>query len=178
MFNMMPVYNKVMGKLFPTQSIDEQLKTLHPIHEEQHPKLTWRQVLPICEKLAADQANLKGLRIVRPLGIGYSLSDGFYTYSFMTNEDLGGRTLGSFVQVDGDTGELQLVYTPKNLLLGDRIFNWLYSLHWADFHDQLWYRVLVFLLGLAMVGLSVTGVYLWWKKREVRILSKRKVVVP
>jgi uncharacterized iron-regulated membrane protein len=86
----------------------------------------------------------------------------------LTQEDLGGRTQGSFIEVDGDTGELQLIYTPRTLLLGDRIESWLYSLHWADIHDQLWYRILVFLLGLIIVGLSVTGIYIWWKKLKNR----------
>jgi len=174
MFNFGPVYYKVMGKLFPSQSIEEQLKTLHPVHETGHPKLTWSQILPICEKLTSEQAKLKGFTVVRPLGMGYCEHEGFYSYSFLTQEDLGGRTLGSFIQVDGDTGELQLVYTPKTLLFGNRIDNWLYSLHWADFHDQLWFRLVVFLLGLAMVGLSVTGIYVWWKKRETRVLIKRR----
>jgi len=111
--------------------------------------------------------------VVRPLGIGFSESEGFYTYSFLTKEDLGGRTQGSFIEVDGDTGELQLVYTPKTLLLGDRIESWLYSLHWADFHDELWFRIVVFFLGVAMVGLSVTGIYIWLKKRVAK--NKMKV---
>jgi len=174
MFNFGPVYYQVMVKLFPSQSIEEQLKTLHPVHETEHPKLTWSQILPICEKLTSEQAELKGFAVVRTLGMGYSEHEGFYSYSFLTQEDPGARTLGSFIQVDGDNGELQLVYTPRILLLGNRIDNWLYSLHWADFHDQFWFRLVVFLLGLAMVGLSVTGIYLWWKKRETRVLINRR----
>jgi len=177
MFNMRPTYESVMGVLFPCQTINDQLKTLHPVHATDHPKFNWRQILPVCENLTAEQAKLKGFSVVRPLGIGYSKSEGFYTYSFLTQEDLGGRTLGSFIEVDGDTGELQLLYTPRNLLLGDRIENWLYSLHWADFHDQVWFRTLVFVLGIAMVGFSVTGIYVWWEKEKTKKLIRRRKAI-
>jgi uncharacterized iron-regulated membrane protein len=39
-------------------------------------------------------------------------------------------------------------------------------LHFADVADITLYRVFVCLLGLAVAGLSGTGVYIWLKKRR------------
>ena len=47
----------------------------------------------------------------------------------------------------------------------------LWSLHYGDIRDSLLYRFLAFILGLAIVMLSVTGVDIWWKKRAGRIFA-------
>jgi len=168
MFNCGAVYEKVMGKLFPYKTFDQQLQTLHPGHISEYPKLSWRQALPLCEKLAEQQAKLKGFTIERPSGFCYITDPGVYSYSFVAKGDLGATTMPSGLWMDGDTGELQSIDFPGHSPIGNRITNWLYSLHWADFHGYLWYRALVCSLGLAIAGLSVTGVYVWWKKRETQ----------
>ena len=174
MFNLTPVYEKVMGKLLPYETFEEQIRPLHPGHKSENPKLSWRQVLPICEKLTAEQAKEKGFTVERACGFCYIPDPGVYSYSIRAKGDVGGRTWESGIWVDGDTGELQQVGYPGGMPAGNRIGQWLYALHWADFHDQLWYRAVVCLLGLAIVGLSITGVYVWWRKKETRISIRER----
>jgi uncharacterized iron-regulated membrane protein len=42
------------------------------------------------------------------------------------------------------------------------------ALHFADLRDSLAYTVLVCALGLGVAVLSITGVYIWLKKRRAR----------
>jgi uncharacterized iron-regulated membrane protein len=51
---------------------------------------------------------------------------------------------------------------------GNTVENWLRALHFADLRDSLAYRVLVCALGLGVAVLSVTGIYIWLKKRRAR----------
>ncbi len=51
---------------------------------------------------------------------------------------------------------------------GNTVSNWLRALHRADVFG-LPYRIFVCVLGLIITMLSVTGVYIWWKKRKARI---------
>ena len=55
--------------------------------------------------------------------------------------------------------------TPANT-----ISNWLYALHMGTVF-WLPYRILVCVLRLVVAMLSVTGVYLWWKKRRSRLVA-------
>ncbi len=49
---------------------------------------------------------------------------------------------------------------------------WLFALHEANLFG-LPYRIFVCLLGLVIVMLSVTGVYIWWKKWRARKSKKQ-----
>jgi hypothetical protein len=46
---------------------------------------------------------------------------------------------------------------------------------YADLRDFLPYRVFICALGLLLVMLSVTGVYIWRKKRKGRLLAASRV---
>ena len=50
---------------------------------------------------------------------------------------------------------------------------WLVALHMANVFG-LPYRILVVVLGLGIVALSVTGVYIWWSKRAARRVPARR----
>ncbi len=55
--------------------------------------------------------------------------------------------------------------------MGETITNWLVALHMIrDPVNYFAYRLFVAVIGLVIVALSVTGVYIWWKKRAARIL--------
>jgi len=53
--------------------------------------------------------------------------------------------------------------------------NWLRALHMIqDPVDYLVYRIFVCVIGVVIVMLSVTGVYIWWKKRRARISNVKR----
>ena len=76
----------------------------------------------------------------------------------------GGATSVAF---DADSGDLVELSQPTGEHLGNTIESWLYALHMARVFGMP-YRILVCVLGLVIAMLSVTGVYIWWKKRAAR----------
>ena len=69
---------------------------------------------------------------------------------------------------DGDTGALRTVSEPTGEHAGNTIESWLYALHMARVFG-LGYQIFVCLLGLVVALLSVTGVYIWYKKSFPRL---------
>ena len=66
-----------------------------------------------------------------------------------------------------DTGALISLDLPVGEHSGNTVTAWLRALHMADVFG-LPYRIFVCVLGLVITMLSVTGVYIWSKKREAR----------
>ena len=77
---------------------------------------------------------------------------------------------------DAYTGALTRVSLPTRQRSGDTITTWLIELHMADLFGFP-YRIFVCGFGFVIVMLSVTGVYIWTKKRSVRELPTRKLRV-
>lgn len=134
------------------------------------PALNWHQA----QERAAAELTKAGLRLVRVESLSYSAASGIYTYRVATNKDfqtIGGRT---YVLVDGNTGALNRIRLPSGQYSGLTFTNWIYALHMANVFG-LPYRILVFIVGFVMTLLSVTGVYIWWKKRRFRLFSAGRV---
>ena len=74
--------------------------------------------------------------------------------------------------IDAATGRFVKLYLPTGQKAGDTISLWLLTLHMA----KLWglpYKLFVCFMGLVITMLSVTGVYIWLKKRWA-VKSKQK----
>lgn len=140
----------------------------------EHPTVTWREA----EADARAELARAGLTLRRIESLTYSPGSGIYTYRVATNldiQDSGGRT---FVMVDGTNGAVTELRLPSGQYSGLTLTNWLYALHMANVFG-LPYRVLVFIVGIVMTMLSVTGVYIWWKKRRFRqFISERARLRP
>ena len=167
MFNLSPVYEKVTGIAFDYQSGEDFIKS-HPDRPIANPKLDWRAAQTRGEQLMAQQAALHGFTVQRPSGLAYIEAWGVYSYTVQSSRDFRRRSPGTNLFLDGDTGELRDFSLPNGEHTGNTISNWLWALHYGDVYGLRSYRALVCLLGLLIVMLSVTGVYLWWKKRRAR----------
>ena len=129
----------------------------------ENPVLSWRQA----QKLGEVELVRAGLILRRVESLSYSPETGAYTYRVATNMDIqtkGGRT---YVMIDGNTGQLNELRLPSGQHSGLTFTNWIYALHMANVFG-LPYRILVFVAGLVLTMLSVTGVYIWWKKLGFR----------
>ena len=108
-------------------------------------------------------------------GLAYIAQGGVYSYSVRSTRDISeGGWGGAGIWLDGDTGELKKVFLPDGEHTGNTVTNWLRALHFANWHGWMAYRILVCILGLVITMLSVTGVYIWLKKRHARRTSKEK----
>ena len=167
MFNLNPVYEKVTRTVFDYRSDMEFILAFHGRAIER-PKLDWRAAQARGEQLLAQQAVIHGFTIRQPFGLAYLAKQGVYSYDAITSRDFRPHGWGTGVWLDGDTGELKHLWLPDGEHAGNTIGNWLWAFHFADVYGLRSYRFLVAVIGLLISMLSVTGVYIWWKKQLLR----------
>lgn len=169
MMNIRPLYEPVMRTLFdyrsPLESLERPLPQPRP-----HPRLSWHDAQTAGHRLMAQQARQLGFTFGMPLSLMYFPEAGAYLYEVRGSDDLFERAPkggGTSVVFDGDTGELRELSRPTGERLGNTMESWLYALHMARVFGRP-YQVLVCLTGLLVAVLSVTGVYIWLRKRAAR----------
>ncbi|GAB5499610.1 MAG: PepSY-associated TM helix domain-containing protein [Pseudohongiellaceae bacterium] len=87
--------------------------------------------------------------------------------TFMHPEEWWNEYGASTVYIDQYDGEVLEVWDARDLPAGSTLLSWMFPLHNGDALG-LPGRILVFLSGLLMTGLFVTGIYMWLKKRQPR----------
>ncbi|HVP49610.1 MAG TPA: PepSY-associated TM helix domain-containing protein, partial [Candidatus Bathyarchaeia archaeon] len=174
MLTLRSVYVPVTKALFDYRSDEQILESVMRPEPLDTPKLDWRAAQTAGEKLMAQQAELHGFSITRPYGMAYIPAFGVYTYAVRSSLDIRGHGWDTSVWVDGDTGALRDVGLPSGQHAGNTVSTWLWGLHYGDIRDFLPYRILVCVFGIVLTMLSVTGVYIWWKKRRARALGVRQ----
>ena len=173
MFNLNSAYLPVMRALFDYLDPGWVMQRPGP-HENAHPRLNWREAQTLGAAAMARVAAERGFTIVRPYGMAYIESFGVYTYAVESNLNVQQNGWSTSVWVDGDTGEIRDVSVPTGEHTGNSVETWLRALHFADLHNSFLYRVFVTVVGLVVTLLSVTGIYLWLKKRRARLWSRAR----
>jgi uncharacterized iron-regulated membrane protein len=175
MMNIRPVYERVMHAVFAYQSpMDEFMANARP---NDSPRLGWHEALATGQRLIAEQSGQRGFTVGEPLGFMYFPDIGAYGYEVRGSRDLFERAPkggGTSVMFDGDTGQLRELSQPTGEHAGNTVESWLYALHMARVFGRP-YQVFVCVLGLLVSTLSFTGVYIWWKKRKVRLAANLRV---
>ena len=169
------VYEKATAMLFDARPMRERFAEFAPPHEGAGPmKLDWRAALTRGRELAADSAAAGGFRILQSKGLTSLNYARTYNYivetdrSFPADKEL-------VVFFDGDDGASRGVMPTSTGHSGETITNWLRALHMArNPVDYLPYRIFVCVLGLVIAMLSITGVYVWWKKQRAQRLRRTR----
>jgi uncharacterized iron-regulated membrane protein len=136
------------------------------------PLLDWRAAQAAGEMLMALEASKHGFGVETPVALSYDPKKGLYKYTVRSSLDIQDHRGRTEVYFDGDTGDNVLVLLPTGQYAGNTVTSWIYALHMGNIFGLTW-RIFVCMLGLAIVMLSATGVYIWWKKRSARRASKR-----
>ncbi|WP_159877436.1 PepSY-associated TM helix domain-containing protein [Aquitalea denitrificans] len=164
-FNLPSVYKPVMATLFTTQTEPDEAA---PGRASQlPPRLDWEAARSRGRELMTRLAASKGFAILEEDDLFYDSRTGLYGFSSRSSLDVSHRWGSTVVYFDGDTGRDQGAWLPTGRASGDTIHSWLVSLHMAAI-GGLPYKVFIMLLGLVVASLSVTGVAVWWKKRQGR----------
>jgi uncharacterized iron-regulated membrane protein len=171
MMNLPPAYEFVTGSLFEYQSSSKVIASA-AARPNETPRLGWSEAEKVGGRIISEQAALRGFTLGRPDSLGYVPALGAYSYGAASGLDVRGRSSDTGVWFDGDTGELRWTVFPTGERTGNTISSWLWALHFGDVADSTLYRLLVFLLGLWVVGLSVTGVAIWQLKRSARNIQR------
>lgn len=132
------------------------------------PKLYWRTAQAVGELLLANAAQAQGFTVEQPVGLWLDRARGQYHYIARSSLDFQNKRGRTMVIFDADTGALKSLELPSGQHAGWTVTNWLQSLHEANVFG-LPYRIFVSLLGLVITMLSLTGAYIWWKKRVARL---------
>ncbi|MCX7056492.1 MAG: PepSY-associated TM helix domain-containing protein [Proteobacteria bacterium] len=171
MFNLNPTYIAVTRSVLDYE--DPMSVMQRPgLHESPAPQLNWSDAQILGERALRRVAAERGFKILRPYGMAYIESLGVYTYAVESSLNVQNSAWSTSVWVDGDTGDIRDVSVPSGEHTGNTVETWLRALHFADLHDSTEYRIFVAATGLATTMLSVTGIYLWWKKRRARRWSQ------
>jgi uncharacterized iron-regulated membrane protein len=135
--------------------------------DETRPPMEWEEALATGVRRMDEQARQHGFIIERPLALYHHRQQGLYEYRVRSSRDIGDKAGSTAVYFDSRSGQTKDVSLPTGHRSGTTITTWLVELHTANIFG-LPYRIFVCLLGLLIAVLSVTGVYIWWKKRIAR----------
>lgn len=182
MLNFGPLHRAISRTVLSYPSAQEEAQRRDRMRAESgESPLTMREALAVGQRLAAAEAEKRGMAIERTCGVlivpGGS---GGAFLNLRSSRDLAAPALcGTQMQYSAVTGEVYSFTTPMvasgGAPSGLVVNAWLLQLHYARNFGPV-YRGLVFVLGLLLAGMSGTGVYLWWKKRGVR--RSRQLTTP
>ena len=138
--------------------------------------MEWEDAQKTGERLMEAQARRHGFAIERPLALYHLREAGLYEYRVRSSRDIGDKAGSTSILFDSRSGELTTLSLPTGQRSGTTLTTWLVELHTANIFG-LPYRIFVCALGLIIAMLSVTGVYIWWKKRSARKLRSSAVTL-
>lgn len=170
MFNLPQVYAPLTKTLFDYRDITD--LPAGTLRRNPAPRLDWGAAQSAGERALGAAARRLGFTIERPYGMAYIPEFGVYTYAVASDLNIQTHSWATSVWIDGDSGKLVSVTVPKTEPSGNNLDLWLRALHFADIRDSWIYRLAVFVLGLAITVLSVTGIYIWLKKRRARRFAR------
>jgi uncharacterized iron-regulated membrane protein len=176
MLSLRPVYDRVTKTVFDYHTDDEIMSSVTLKEPLDNPKLGWREAQAHGEREMSRIAAQHGFTITRPYGMAYIPEFGVYTYAVRGSNDIRGEGWDTSIWIDGNTGALRDVSLPSGQHTGNTVSTLLWGLHYGDIRNLLPYRILVAFFGLVLTVISVTGVYIWWKKRKARVRPTRSTV--
>jgi len=170
-FNLGPqVYQPVMKALFDLPDFSKL-----PIANLPEPKpesgLNWQNAHAIGRRLMTEQARLNDFQIINEEALQYQPEKGLFGYVVMSDRDINDKNGSTIVFFDGNSGEFVSLFTSSGQNAGLTISMWLFALHMS----KVWglpFQIFVCLMGLVVAMLSITGVYIWLKKRRAAKLKR------
>ena len=163
-FNLGEVYYPVMKALLPSQ---ETSASAPPAEGAKGPPMPWPQARETGRAHMAALARERGFTVLREHRLSFDPRRGQYNYRVQSDRDIRDRRVTTMVTFDAASGALVSHYIPTGEAAGDTATTWFLTLHLADIGG--WpYKLATTLLGGVIVLLSVTGVYVWWRKRRGR----------
>ena len=139
--------------------------------------MDWEAALATGERLMGVLAKEKSFSIDRPIAFNRLDEDSLYEYRVHSSRDVGEKAGYTSIFFDSRSGDLRGMKLPTGDRAGDTITTWLVELHTANVFG-LAFRIFVCALGIMVAALSITGVYIWWKKRRARRLHDAGATLP
>jgi uncharacterized iron-regulated membrane protein len=165
------IYQPVMKAAFNMPDPFEKL----PVLKEPQPKpvLGWSEAYSIAQRLMGEQAKIYDFHVQYEDSFSYMADRGAYYYAVRSDHDLMDIGASTFLLFDGNTGKFAELSLPTGQNAGSTINSWIFALHMA----MIWglpFKIFVTVVGMLIAMLSITGVYIWLKKRNARKFSQEK----
>ncbi|MEJ1168798.1 PepSY-associated TM helix domain-containing protein [Variovorax sp. CCNWLW235] len=163
------IFHPMLSLVSKTTPGPSALVPLAPLGARIEPAIGFRQIVADAEA----EARRRGW--TTPLGgVFYNQRGGFYNVSFFdhaSHDDSDGMGLSN-LYLDGRDGHIISSNRPWHGTAADVFAQLQLPLHGGRILG-LPGRILMSLMGLAVAGLSVTGIVIWWRKRRARLLQTR-----
>jgi uncharacterized iron-regulated membrane protein len=163
--NLRPVYTAVTSPFLPYEP------SIVAAPAEPRPRdwepMGWAEAQATAVRLMDDQAREHGFTVERPMALYLVRRAGVFEYRVRSSRDVGDKYGSTSIYFDASSGALRQLRLPTGQAAGNTVATWLLSLHMANVFG-LPFRVLVFVVGLGIAMLSVTGVTIWLQKRRAR----------
>jgi uncharacterized iron-regulated membrane protein len=162
-FNLREVYLPVMNSL----GGNDVFSALPNKLGERNPKHDWSARLADARRLASEHGSTHGYHVKKESALAYRRSSNTYEYRFLADTDLPTDRPQSRLFFSATNGELVGYKSGRGNLTADGVNEWLVALHITS----IWgtpYKIAIVCFGLLVCWLSVTGMIVWWKKREIK----------
>ena len=137
--------------------------------------IDWRTAQAIGQRLITEQAQLYDFQVTGEEALMYMPEKGLFGYVVKSDRDVNDENGSTVVYFDGNSGAFVSLLTPSGQNAGLTLTMWLVTLHMANIWG-LPFQIFVCLMGFVVAMLSITGVYIWLKKRRARCLSLERQI--
>jgi uncharacterized iron-regulated membrane protein len=165
------VYNPVMKAVF---GMPYEYGNSRPALDKPRPDpaLSWQKAHDIAKSLMREQERLLSFHVEREDSLMYQPDKGVFLYVVRSDRDLWDEGALTVLLFD-DHGKFISMSLPTGQNVGTTLNTWIFALHMA----QIWglpFRIFVTCMGILIIMFSVTGVYIWLKKRKARRWSRAR----
>ncbi len=167
-FNLPQVYRPVMDALFGAAAEPPAARAADP---RVPPRLGWRQAHAAARRELAMLAHRHRFVVRSERLMFYDPGSHAYSYRVKSDRDPG-RLGNTQLRLDGDSGRVLALDLPTGVDAGTTVTAWLGDVHTAGVLGRALQLVLT-LVGLGIAMLSVTGIWIWWRKRSARRIAER-----
>ena len=159
------IYDLVMRRLF-TYCDDIELIQSVPVVERASPQMGWKAAQKAGDELFATIGRKQHLGLREPQCLAFIARCNAFSYAVVTRDSFRHEQPESAIWFSAADGKL-LQYFPARGSSGRAISHLLTAMHLGDFADES-YRYMEASAGLGITGLSITGIWIWWRKRRAR----------
>lgn len=168
------VYQPVMNGVFGEDEAEREMLAHRAGHHDRG-RLELRSAYALARRASVELSNRHRFSIFNERALSYDDERGVYVYCIESSRDVAARLAETYIYLDGADGQVLGWDAPTGKHAGTTITSWLIGVHFGALRvGGLAYRWCVCLLGLVVVLLSATGVWIWWKKRQLRLRSTRR----
>ena len=110
-------------------------------------------------------AEEQGFQIRAPRRLRYDRWAASFMYQVESSLDVTPKYAGTTVWISGTDGRRLAYRLPTGVDAGSTFTTWTQQFHFATMFGTA-HQLLVALVGLLTAGLSLSGVWIWWRKRR------------